>query len=357
MGVGLNRMTENILTQRESSILKSLIINFVNCATPIGSRFLSKAFKNWLSPATIRNIMMDLEDKGLVTQPHTSAGRIPTDLGYRYYVNDIMMMEKLTKPEKQQIENDFKNVANEDVEAIVEKSCEVLSKISNQLGVVLSPRFYEGRFEKLELVKVSENRLLVIIAIASGLVKTVVMEIKYSIPSEKLEETARILNERLSGLTLRQIRNTFKNRMSDINYGDENIISQFSDSVDKIFSIDDEHIHLKGTPNILLQPEFADKERITRILELMDNQKVLIRILNDTAKDDEKISITIGQENKEELINNCSLITAVYKIGDVTGILGVLGPTRMKYEKVTSLVDYIAREISNLFFQQNPNLQ
>ncbi len=301
--------------------------------------------------------MMDLEDKGLVTQPHTSAGRIPTDLGYRCYVNDLMMMERLTKPERQQIEQNLKNVANEDVEAIVEKSCEVLSKISNQLGVVLSPRFYEGRVEKLELIKVSENKLLVIIAIASGPVKTIVMEIKYSIPGDKLEETARILNERLSGLTLKQIRNTFKNRMSDINYGDENIISQFSESVDKIFSIDDEHIHLKGTQNIFLQPEFADKERITRILELIDNQKILIRILNDTTKDNEKISITIGQENKEELINNCSLITAIYKIGDVTGILGVLGPTRMKYEKVTSFVDYIAREISNLFFQQNPTLQ
>lgn len=357
MGVGLNRMAESILTQRESSILKSLIVNFVNNATPIGSRFLSKAFKNWLSPATIRNIMMDLEEKGLVAQPHTSAGRIPTDLGYRCYVDDLMMMERLTKPEKQQIEQDLKNVANEDVEAILEKSCEMLSKISNQLGIVLSPRFYQGKFDKLELVKISENKLLVIITIASGLVKTIVMEIKYSIPAEKLEETARILNERLSGLTLRKIRNTFKNRMSDINYGDENLISQFSESVDKIFSIDDEHVHLRGTQNIFLQPEFAHRERITSLLELIDNQKILIRVFNDTTKDDEKISITIGQENKEELISNCSLITAVYKIGDVTGILGVLGPTRMKYEKVTSLVDYIAREISNHFFQQNPILQ
>lgn len=350
-------MDESILTQREGFILKTLVINFVNCATPIGSGFLSKAYKNWLSPATIRNIMMDLEEKGLVAQPHTSAGRIPTDLGYRYYVNDLMMMQRLTKSEKQQIEQDLKDVANEDVEAILEKSCEVLSKISNQLGVVLSPRFYQGKFEKLELVKVSDNKLLVIITIASGLVKTIMMEIKYSIPIQKLEETARILNERLSGLTLSQIRDTFKNRMSDLNYGDESLISQFSDSVDKIFSIDDEHVHLKGTQNIFLQPEFANQDRITRILEFIDNQKILIRIFNDTTKDDEKISIAIGQENREELINNCSLITAVYKIGDVSGTLGVLGPTRMKYEKVTSLVDYIAREISNLFIQQNPQLQ
>jgi len=350
-------MTEPILTQREGFILKSLVINFVNCATPIGSNFLSKANKNQLSSATIRNIMMDLEEKGLVAQPHTSAGRIPTDLGYRYYVDDLMMMEKLSKSEKQQIKQDLQNAANEDVEVILEKSSEVLSKISNQLGVVLSPRFYQGIFEKLELVKVSENKLLVVITITSGLVKTIIMEIKYTISNDKLEETARILNERLSGLSLRQIRKTFKSRMSDISHGDVSLISQFSNSVDKIFLIDDEHIHLKGAHNIFLQPEFANQDNISKILELVDNQKILIRILNDSSTNDEKISIAIGQENKDDLIMNCSLITAAYKIGNISGTIGVLGPTRMKYEKVISLVDHIANEISNLFVQQNPVLQ
>ena len=341
-------MVESILTQRESFILKSLVINFVNSATPIGSRFLSIANKNRISPATIRNVMMDLEEKGLVTQPHISAGRIPTDLGYRYYVNDIMMVEKLRRSEKEQIDNDLKNVSNEDVEVILEKSCEVLSKISNQLGIVLSPRFYQGKFEKLELVKVSENKLMIIITITSGLVKTIVMEIKYNISSYKLDETVRVLNERLSGLTLRQIRDTFKDRFSDLSTSDDNLFNQISDSVDKIFTMDDEHIHLKGTQNIVSQPEFADPDKISKILELIDNQKILIRIFNESNRDDEKISITIGQENKDELITNCSLVTATYTIGDVTGTVGIIGPTRMKYERVTSLVDYIAKEISNL---------
>jgi len=350
-------MTDYILTQRESFILKSLVINFVNSATPIGSKFLSKANRNRLSPATIRNVMMELEEKGLVTQPHTSAGRIPTDLGYRYYVDDLMMWERLSRSEKQQISQNLRQVSDEDVEAILEKSCEVLSRISNQLGVILSPRFYQGKFEKLELVRLSENKLLVILTITSGLVKTIMMEIRYHIQKHKLQETARILNERLSGLTLRQIRNTFQKRMSDVSYGDSNLIAQFSDSVDKIFSIQDDHLHLRGTQNILSQPEFADHEKIGKILELIDNQRILIRIFNDSTKQDDKISITIGQENKEELINSCSLVTAVYKIGDVTGTLGVIGPTRMKYEKVTSLVDYIAKEISNLFKEQKSLLQ
>ncbi len=349
-------MAESLLTQREGFILKSLVKNFVNCATPIGSRFLSKASKNRLSPATIRNIMMELDEKGLVTQPHASAGRIPTDLGYRYYVNDLMMIERLTKSEKQFIDQNLEDVANEDVEAILEKSCEVLSQISNQLGVVLSPRFYQGKFEKLELVKLSENKLLVIVAISYGLVKTIMMEIKYSISQHKLEETARILNERLSGLTLKQIRDTFNSRLSDISLRDENLISQFSASVDKIFMIEDGHLHVKGTQNVFSQPEFANQERMSKLLELIDNQKILIRVLNDSSASDEKISIAIGQENKEELLNNCSLITAAYRIGDITGTIGILGPTRMKYEKVISLVDFIAKEISNFFMEHKPTL-
>lgn len=349
-------MAESLLTQREGFILKSLVKNFVNCATPIGSRFLSKASKNRLSPATIRNIMMELDEKGLVTQPHASAGRIPTDLGYRYYVNDLMMIERLTKSEKQFIDQNLEDVADEDVEAILEKSCEVLSQISNQLGVVLSPRFFQGKFEKLELVKLSENKLLVIIAISYGLVKTIMMEIKYSISQHKLEETARFLRERLSGLTLKQIRDTFNSRLSDISLGDKNLISQFSASVDKIFMMEDGHLHVKGTQNVFSQPEFANQERMSKLLELIDNQKILIRVLNDTSASDEKISIAIGQENKEELLNNCSLITAAYRIGDITGTIGILGPTRMKYEKVISLVDFIAKEISNFFMEHNPTL-
>lgn len=349
-------MAESLLTQREGFILKSLVKNFVNCAMPIGSRFLSRASKNRLSPATIRNIMMDLDEKGLVTQPHASAGRIPTDLGYRYYVNDLMMIERVTKSEKQFIDQRLEDVANEDVEAILEKSCEVLSQISNQLGVVLSPRFYQGKFEKLELVKLSENKLLVIIAISYGLVKTIMMEIKYNISQNKLEETARILNERLSGLTLKQIRETFNTRLSDVTLGDENLISQFSASADKIFMTEDGHLLVKGTQNIFSQPEFANQERMTKLLELIENQKILIRVLSDSAGNEDKISIAIGQENKEELLNNCSLITAAYRIGDITGTIGILGPTRMKYEKVISLVDFVAKEISNFFVEHKPTL-
>lgn len=342
-------MKEPVLTNRESMILKSLITTFVDSAAPVGSRYLSKIHNNQISAATIRNVMMDLEDKGLVSQPHTSAGRIPTDLGYRYYVDDLMMIESLSREERKEIDYGLNPVNNEDVEAILEKSCEVLSKISNQLGIILTPKFYQGKFKKLELISLSETKLLVIISISSGLVKTVMMEINSTIPRNKIEQTALVLNERLSGLSLRQIRETIRKRMKDVTYGDEELIFQLAESADKIFSIQNDHVHFRGTQNILSQPEFSDQERIGRILELIDNQKVLIHIINNTKIQDENISITIGNENKEKIVNKCSLITAEYKIGDVTGTLGIIGPTRMKYEKVTSLVDYLTKTLGNLF--------
>jgi len=342
-------MREPALTNRESLILKSLVMTFVESAAPVSSRYLSKVHNNRLSAATIRNVMMDLEDKFLVAQPHTSAGRIPTDLGYRYYVDDLMMIESLSHDEKQKIDHGLHNVNNEDVEAILEKSCEVLSKISNQLGIILTPKFYQGKFKKLELISLSETKLLVIISISSGLVKTVMLEINSKIPRNKLEQTSQVLNERLSGLSLRQIRDSIKNRMKDVSYGDEELIFQLTESADKIFSIQNDHLHFKGAQNILSQPEFSDQERIKKILELIDNQKVLIHIINNTTSTDEKISITIGNENKEQIVNKCSLVTASYKIGGVTSTLGIIGPTRMKYEKVTSLVDYLSKTLGRLF--------
>ena len=342
-------MAESILTNRESLIFKTLITSFITSATPIGSSYLSKINNNRLSSATIRNIMGDLEAKGLVIQPHKSAGRIPTNSGYRCYVDELMKIEKLAQNEREVIDKKIGKMSNEDIEAILEKSCEVLAKISNQLGVVLSPRFYQGKFEKLELVDLSENKILVVIKIQSGLIKTIMMEIISLIPKNKLEETARILNERLSGLTLSQIRESIVSRMKGVSSGDENLLSQFTESADKIFSIEDSQLHFKGTKNIFKQPEFCNQERISEILELIDNKDILIHLFNNSQNSEEQVSITIGEENREDLISSCSLITSTYKIGEITGTIGIVGPTRMKYDKVTSLVGYIAKEINKLF--------
>ncbi len=337
------------LTYKEGSILNNLVKNFVKTATPIGSKLLSMQLHGRMSPATIRNILMNLEKKGLAEQPHTSAGRMPTDLGYRYYVNGLMKIERLSQAERKIIDENLKKVRDENIDTILDKACEVLSEISNQLGVVLEPRFYKGVFQKLQLFRLSEKKLLVVISLTEGIVRSILMEMNFYIPDSKIEETERILNERLSGLSLKTIRRTIKNRIRNVSLGDENLITQFTDLADNLFTVDKNHVHFKGTSKILTQPEFLDKERLAKILQLVDNQDILIHIVKNSSKEDDKISITIGREHREDLVKNCSLISAPYKIGDIKGTIAVIGPTRMQYEKMTALVDYLAKSINKLF--------
>jgi len=336
-----------ILTGREKLVLDSIIKTFIEKVVPVSSRYIAKKYNNLICSATIRNVMIDLEEKGYIKQPHTSAGRIPTDKGYRYYVDGLMQVEDLAQHEKDDIKLNLFGISS-NIEQILEKSCQTLSKISNLLGVVLSPRFLNGVFKKLELVKLSENAILVIIFIASGLVKTITMEVHSDIKKEKLEETTRILNERLQNLTLKEIYDSIGMRLHDINMGDQQLIKHVVESSDKLFIHEEEHVHIGGTQNIMRQPEFTDIDEMIKILELIDNKKIFIHILNEHGSD-EKITITIGEENKKELVMNCSLVLSTYKIGNLTGTMGIIGPTRMYYPKMISLVDYIAKEVSDLF--------
>lgn len=337
------------LTYKESAILNNLVKNFVRTATPVGSKLLAAQMRSRISPATIRNILMNLEKKGLAEQPHTSAGRVPTDLGYRYYVDGLMRVERLSREEKTIIDQSLKSVRDENIDAILDKACEVMSEISHQLGVVLEPRFYKGVFQKLHLFRLSSNKLLAVISLTEGIVRNILMEVQSTISDSKLQETEQIINERLSGLSLKTIRDTIKNRMQNIAYGDSTLISHLAERADELFTVDSNHVHFKGTSKILSQPEFTDKERLAKILELIDNQDILIHIVKSSTTNADKISITIGQEHREELVKNCSLISAPYKIGNIKGTIAVLGPTRMKYEKMTALIDYIAKSINQLF--------
>ncbi|MBN2008647.1 heat-inducible transcription repressor HrcA [candidate division KSB1 bacterium] len=336
------------LTQRENIILQSIVQTFIAKASPVGSRYISKEFQYGLSSATIRNVMMDLEDKGYITQPHTSAGRVPTTIGYRYYVNGLMEIEELTQIERQAIRKYLSDVDKTDVETILEKASKALCKISNLLGVVLSPRILKGRFKKLELVKVNDNVLMVIISIDSGLVKTITLEVKSDISRDKLDDTTRILNERLSGLTLKEIRDTIDVRMQDVSTGDSDLLKQFVKSADRLFIVDNDSLYMSGAQNILTQPEFLQVDKMQHILELIDNKQELVYILNE-YDDDEYVIISIGNENQSQVLHDCSLVTNNYKIGSVTGTVGVIGPTRMQYSKLIPLVEFITEELNNLF--------
>ncbi len=335
------------LNDREKEILRLIVHDFILTATPVGSRSLHKNYKLGYSPATIRNVMMDLEEKGFLKQPHVSAGRVPTNLGYRFYVDSLMKPERLTSREKRIIFEDL-NTVSSDVNHILERASQVLAKISRQLGVVLIPHFYEGIFEKLELVPISGNRTLMVLKLNSGLVKTIMMELDFQISREKLDTTARILNRRLCGLRLGEIKRTIDQRLRNVSGGHANMIQYFINQANELFDFEEwEDVYYGGTRNIVHQPEFNDQQRLESLMTLLDNRRSIIQSLTK-IEDNQKITVKIGEENKDLNIQHCSLVTSWYHVGGVRGTLGIIGPTRMRYAKIIPIVDYMSQVLSRV---------
>lgn len=340
--------TDNTLNARERGILRHVVYNYIQTATPVGSRYISKHFESHLSPATIRNVMADLEERGFLSHPHTSAGRVPTDLGYRYYVDYLMEIENLTEPEKQAIHHQLENTP--DANDLLRETSRLLSKISRQLSVVSSPHLSSGVFEKLELVPISSSRLLVILSIRSGLVRTIMLEVGFEVRRDVLDRVATLLNERISGLTLMQIRDTFAERVRDVQEEDKTgLVRLFIESMDQLFSDDrDDRLHISGTNALIEQPEFVDPAHFRSVIELIENEDFIVHLLERHDDKDRNYYITIGSENKDPNAQDYSIVTANYSMNGVSGKVGIIGPKRMQYSKVIPLVDHVAKAIARL---------
>lgn len=338
-----------ILNEREKTILRSVIYSFIQTATPVGSRYVSKRHGLGLSPATVRNVMSDLEYLGYINHPHTSAGRIPTDKGYRFYVDSLIELENLSAREQSSIQSQIHGGGEPD--ELLKETSRILGTISHQLGVVSAPRVSAGVFEKLELVSISSSRLMVIISIRSGLVKTIMMEVRSEIPKSKLEDVSRLLNERLSGLSLRQIRRSFADRVRDMQNEETGLIRLFVESVDKIFDEvrGKEKIHIGGTQSLLSQPEFSDVRNFRGIVELLENEDIIVHILEKHEPSGGSISVSIGSENKEDKLRDLSVVSSQYRTGDISGTVGIIGTKRMNYSRMIPLVDYMAKTLSSFF--------
>ncbi len=338
------------LSEREKNILRCIVQNFVLTANPVGSRVISKKFDLGLSPASVRNVMSDLEALGLIYHPHTSAGRIPTDKGYRFYVDSLMETTDLSTVEKKAIKHEI-DLELEDEEEILKLASKILGKISLQLAMVSYPNVIESVLEKIQLVSLPHNVLLVILSLRSGIIRTISLEFPISIESSKLETVQNLINERIVGLKLIEIRNTFKDRFSDLKNEKTGVIRLFLNSINKIFSEekDVERILFSGVKNIVNLPEFKNAENVQGIVELIEDSEIVLHIL-DKAKDvnEEEIMVSIGSENSYEKLNDYSLITASYQSGDAKGILGMIGPRRMNYSKMIAIVGYMSKILTEV---------
>lgn len=338
------------LSEREKNILRFIIQQFILTASPVGSRNITKKYDIGVSPATVRNIMSDLEDSGFIDHPHTSAGRIPTDKGYRFYVDTLMNIEKLKNNEKGQISKKLEAHMNE-TDELLRFTSNLLSNITHQLACVTYPKLESGTLEKIQIVQISSKRILVVISIKSGLVKTITLEYDSEIKETEIYFVQQILNERLAGLTFVEIRSSISDRLKDIPNDYSPVIRLFLDSVDKIFTdtTKTDKLVLTGASNVIRQPEFEAPEKFQGVIELIEDRDIIIHILEKTEPKNDEVLITIGTENENEKLIEYSFVTKEYKVGDVSGKLGIIGPKRMEYGKVVAIVDYVSNFLTNHF--------
>ncbi len=292
--------------------------------------------------------MSDLETLGYIDHPHTSAGRIPTDKGYRFYLDSLMELEKLSRKEQKSIRENLES--NDDHDQVLREVTKVLGRISRQLCIITPPSLTSGTFDKLELVPILGNRIMVIISITSGLIRTIMMEVASEIPREKLDDLSRTINERLAGLSLQEIRNTFAERMREVQHDETGLIRLFIDSVDKLFlPPKNEKVHIAGARDIVEQPEFVNPEDFRSVIELINDEDIIIHILERNDRPQGAVQVTIGGENEDEKLRQYSVIATTYEVGTAMGTVGVIGPRRMPYYRVIPLVDYVAKSISDMF--------
>jgi heat-inducible transcriptional repressor len=333
------------LSQREKQILLNLITHYIKSADPVGSRVIANRFRMGISSATVRNTLADLEELGLVEQPHTSAGRIPTDLGYRVYVDYLVKPEELTEAEKDYIKGAILREGR-GVKEILGQTSRVLGEITRVLGVSIAPQFDKGHLKRVELIPVADGRIMVVVVVQSGLARSVIVEIEANIDDDSLRQVEQVLNERLSGLSLGEIRRSVSERLSDVE-GKGRLIKLLIDARDRIWS--DRHgrdLKVAGLDQLMLQPEFASLERVSELVRWLEQGDILTDFLSHA--DSEGLVITIGKENQYNEIMNCSLVTSSYRVGNISGTIGIIGPTRMPYNKLASVVDYTARAISEV---------
>lgn len=341
------------LSDRERQVLEAVVRTYVDTAEPAGSRTVSRRHALGVSPATVRNTMSDLEGKGYLFHPHASAGRVPTDLAYRFFVDQVIQPADLSDAERERLRQELGGSARSAVERLVQRATRALSLISYELGLAVAPQLADAVLEKLELIQVSSEKVLMVATVRSGLVRTIYVDLPAEVPADTLVTLTMLLNERLVGLTLAELRTTLTERLRDAVPADEvagEVLNIFMQSGAELFDwpgAGPGDVHLGKTSILAQQPEFTSGERLKSLIELTEKRDLLASALG-SREHSGGLHISIGGEHESQELADFTLVTAEYSAGGLKGVIGVIGPTRMPYEKVIAIVDYTSRMVSDL---------
>ncbi len=346
----MNTISTSELTSRELQILESIVRSYILTGLPTGSRMVARDELIGLSPATVRNAMMDLEEKGYITHPHTSAGRIPTDKGYRFYVDRLMQLVEPSLLVKNEIKTHLTNSEPSDLHMVLEATSRALAKATHQLGVIVAPKLREGLFRHMHIVGLEGNKYVLHLTIDSGFVKTMVADFATSIGEERLNHAVAIMNNRFAGKKLSDVTISDSDISLGIEEADIGIIRLFVPSITRMISDSrEEQVITDGASQIVLTPDFFDRERANTIIEILAQKKLLVHLFGNEPPSKSQVIVSIGGENEDGHFHSLSIVKTSYRVGNLSGTLGIVGPKRMPYELLVSTVDYTARLLEDMY--------
>lgn len=338
---------ENELNDRKRSILKSIIDDYIQTAQPVGSRTIARKHELGLGSATIRNEMADLEELGYITQPHTSAGRVPSDKGYRFYVDHLMQVNTLAQEEMAKIRRALYDHIDE-IDLLLKKVGLIISKVTGYTSVVMSPQVTEVIIKSVQVVYVDEKRLLIIVVAMGGFVKNKLIKYYYALDDSAIEKLNNAFNKMLFGKTIDKVTTNMLEDLSRQINVPQKLISSVLDAIeDCVRKIEAAEVYMDGITNILKHPEFSNLLRAREVLELLKEEEVITTLVK-RAVQKQHFDFKIGSENEIDDLKDLSVITTIYGSEEKSlGTIGVIGPTRMAYGKVVSSIKYI-RDLLNM---------
>ncbi|HOA15826.1 MAG TPA: heat-inducible transcriptional repressor HrcA [Bacillota bacterium] len=345
-------MPENSMNSRKKDILQAVTEDYVSTAEPVGSRTISRKYLTDLSPATIRNEMADLEYEGYLEQPHTSAGRVPSDKGYRFYVDVLMKDRPLRQDEIERVLREYAQRRGE-IQSLSRAAAKILADLANCAAVVIAPGLQCGYIKHVQMTPISDGDIMMIVITSSGAIEHRTISIENSLSQADLDAVTAILNRHLRGLAFSAITRQVIRAV-------RNDLSAYSELASKALEIlagsgmcpGEESVHTDGITKFLEQPEFKQIEKARPVLRLLESQAHLLSLMTASHTG---VSVRIGSENPAEELKDCSMISASYgQAGKVLGSIGIVGPTRMDYSKAIALVRFMAEGISEILERTGP---
>lgn len=339
------------LDERKMKILKAIIQTYMETGEPVGSRTISKYTDLNLSSATIRNEMADLEELGLIIQPYTSAGRIPSDKGYRLYVDNLM-------EEKEREVSEMKNFLIQRVdrvELLLKQMAKLLAVNTNYATMISAPRYHSNKLKFIQLSKVEERKLLAVVVVEGNIIKNTILNVDSTISNEELLQLNILLNSTLNGLTIDEINLGLITKLKEKAGDHSGVVGSVLEAVADAFKVDEEQpqIYTSGATNIFKYPELSDGTKASNLISAFEDKHELMELINDASDEEHGIQVYIGNETPVQSMKDCSVVTANYELGGgMKGTIGIIGPKRMDYERVVNTLKTLMEQLDIIYHKK-----